>query len=215
MFLTILDNLSIKSQKYFYINGQHLILCIITILMLSGCAAAGTAAAVANVAMKVAGIEKKPEVPDAEKPPLNVNIALQASNELNTDEHGKPLALVTKIYKLRQKGAFNNATYNTFLSAEEEKAVLGADLLEVKEVVLIPGQLYEVDEKITREAYHVGVVALFRSPYGQHWRTTFAPVDVEKDGVKVHFYSCGLALATAEKKLQALNAMISQVNCNK
>ncbi len=34
-------------------------------------------------------------------------------------------------------------------------------------MILVPGQRYEVTEKVPREARHVGIVALFRPPAPQ------------------------------------------------
>jgi type VI secretion system protein VasD len=189
-------------------NKKKWMAILVVSTLLAGCSAAD----LASVAIRATGINQ-PEIPESQKPPRNIRIAFHASTELNTDENGRPLALVTKIFKLKQNSTFENAPYNAFLSPEEEKVALGADLLEVKEVVLVPGQVYEIEEKVSREAYHIGVAALFLSPYGRHWRTTFAPKDVEENGVTIHFYSCGLAVASAEKKEKAINALLSKVDC--
>lgn len=160
------------------------------LLMLGGCAAGS----IASAALDIIGVHKTPELPDAQKPARSVAIRLHASDNLNTDKDGHPLALVARIYKLRQSAAFQQAAYDGFLNAHTEHEMLGNDLLEVKEVMLVPGQRYEVVEKVTREAYFIGVVALFRAPAEQRWRLAFAADDAEKNGITVGLHACALSV---------------------
>lgn len=177
------------------------VIYLLLIACLTGCAAAGALSSVANVAMNAAGL-KKQEVPDAQKPPRTIQINLSAEKTLNVDANGRSLALVVRIYKLKQNSAFEQATYETFLDPEKEKATLGTDLLEVKEVVLIPGQQYKATEKVSHEAYFIGVVALFHSPLAQNWRATFSAPAVEKTGISLSVRACSLALKSTEAAKQ-------------
>ena len=171
------------------------LLLVLQPLLLAGCAG-GAIGTLANAALQMAGVAKPPpELPDAQKPPRNVSIRLHAAQRLNTDANGRPLALVARIYKLRQSAAFEQAPYDSFLDAQREKAALGADLMEVKEVLLVPGQRYEVQEKVNKEAYFIGVVALFRAPAAQRWRATFAAADAERGGITVGLHACALSIS--------------------
>ncbi|MFC5473593.1 type VI secretion system lipoprotein TssJ [Paraherbaspirillum soli] len=165
------------------------------VLSLGGCAAGAVSAvgSVASSVLQMSGLTK-PDIPDAQKPPRTIAIKLHAGSNLNTDSDGKPLALVTRVYKLRQDGAFLQATYDTFTNPQKEKDVLGADLIEVKEVTLVPGQHYEISEKVTREAGFVGVVALFRKPAAQRWKATFPTEPAEKSGIIVGANACALTV---------------------
>lgn len=166
-------------------------------LLLAGCAG-GAIGTLANAALQMAGVAKPPpELPDAQQPPRNVSIRLHAAQRLNTDADGRPLALVARIYKLRQNAAFEQAPYDSFLDAQREKAALGADLMEVKEVLLVPGQRYEVQEKVSKEAYFIGVVALFRAPAAQRWRATFAAADAARGGITIGLHACALSISGA------------------
>ncbi|OBV36828.1 type VI secretion system lipoprotein TssJ [Janthinobacterium psychrotolerans] len=168
--------------------------CTLLLLSLAGCAG-GAIGGLANAALQMAGLAKPaPEVPEAQKPPRNVRIRLHAGQRLNTDAEGRPLALVARIYKLRQSAAFEQAPYDSFLDAAREKALLGADLLEVQEVLLVPGQRYEIEEKVGRDAAFIGVVALFRAPAAQRWRATFAAVEAEREGITVGLHACALSV---------------------
>ena len=171
------------------------LLALLQALLLTGCAG-GAIGTLANAALQMAGVAKPPpELPDAQQPPRNVSIRLHAGQRLNTDADGRPLALVARIYKLRQSAAFEQAPYDSFLDAQREKAALGADLMEVKEVLLVPGQRYEVQEKVSKEAYFIGVVALFRAPATQRWRATFAAADAERGGITVGLHACALSIS--------------------
>ncbi|MBA5608409.1 type VI secretion system lipoprotein TssJ [Duganella sp. FT3S] len=180
-------------------RSRKALLCLTALLTLSGCAAGS----IAGTALEMIGIRQPPELPDAQKPPRQVAIRLHASPNLNTDANGHPLALVARIYKLRQDAAFRHLGYDSFLNAHTEHDLLGNDLLEVKEVLLVPGQRYEVVEKVTREAAFIGVVALFRAPAEQRWRMSFAAGDAEKDGITIGAHACALSVGSGATLLDA------------
>ncbi len=135
------------------------------------------------------------DVPDAQKAPRTVAIKLVAANKLNLDARGQSLALVTRVYKLRQRAAFDQAPFDTFLTAQKEQQVLGADLLEVKEIMLIPGQRVELAEKVSREAGFVGVVALYHTASPQRWRVSMPAAEAEKADLTVAANACALSVA--------------------
>jgi type VI secretion system protein VasD len=163
---------------------------IFSVLALTGCAA-GT---IASAAIELAGLRKAPELPELQKPPRQVAIRLHAGGNLNAGGGGQPLALSARIYKLRQRTAFERASYHGFLNPQTERELLGADLVEVREVQLIPGQRYEALESVSREATHIGVVALFRKPAPQRWRAAFSAADAEKSGITIGLHACALSV---------------------
>lgn len=184
--------------------------CGLCALVLAGCAGGGS---FAGAALEAAGIGKAAELPDQHKAPRNVAIRLHASGKLNVDEQGRPLALVARIYKLRQSAAFEQAPYETFLSAQKETEAFGADLLEVKELTLVPGQRYEVIEKVSREAYFIGVVALFHSPAPQRWRLAFGAAEAEKSGMTIGAHGCALSVGGGASPAIQYPTMRSPAHC--
>ncbi|MFZ6674175.1 type VI secretion system lipoprotein TssJ [Undibacterium sp. Xuan67W] len=192
-------------------------LCVAVSVSLAGCAAVSTVSSVANIALEASGLKKPelPEVPDAQQAPRNISIRLHASENLNVDPNGRPLALVSRVYKLRQGAAFQQIPFEVFLSPQKEKELLGNDLLEVKEVTLVPGQRYEVIEKVTKEAYFIGVVALFRSPAQQRWRATFATKDAETSGITIGLHACALTVGIGSAVLDKENPgkLLAPVRC--
>jgi len=190
----------------------HRCLPLLLVVSLAGCASGGIGS-IAGAALQVAGLAKAPEVPDAQKPARNVAIRLHAANKLNVDARGQPLALVARIYKLRQNAAFERAPFAAFLDADAGKQALGADLLEVKEVTLVPGQQVELLEKVSREAGYIGVVALFHSPAPQRWRLAFAAGDAEKQGLTVGAHACALSVGTGAGATVRDMKKLSSVHC--
>lgn len=162
------------------------------LLSLSGCQSSGgvigAAGKVADVAMEVIGL-KKPEV--APQPRL-VPLRLQASTALNADSAGRGLSVVAKIYKLKDANNFSQTSYETFLNSGKEKEALGSDLLEVKEVLLVPGQRYASTEKLAPEAAFIGIVVLFREPNPNTWRLAVAQTEIDKAGLTLGVQSCAL-----------------------
>lgn len=179
---------------------------VTALLLLAGCAG--------NGALEAIGLARpRTELADAQKPPRTIAIRMHASKTLNTDAAGRPLALVAKIYKLRQRSAFEQAPYAAFLDPRREHEVFGADLIEVKEVVLVPGQRYEVLEKVTREAGYVGVVALFNSPAPGRWRIAFSAPAAEQSGLVIGAHGCALSVGVGVGAAQAA-AGASPVHCH-
>lgn len=182
--------------------------------VLAGCAGgSGTLGSNAYNAVGLRSATPAQELPDALKPPRSVPIRLHAAAKLNVDAKGRPLALVARIYKLRQNAAFEQAPYDTFLSPQKEKDAFGADLLDVKEVMLIPGQRYEVVEKVSKEAAFVGVVALFHSPAAQRWRLSFDAADAEKAGLTIGAHACALSVGSGAYAVGRNIKTVSPVNC--
>ncbi|MEM8514041.1 type VI secretion system protein VasD [Massilia sp. MP_M2] len=161
---------------------------------LSGCGNAPHGA-FASAAMGAVGLRTSPALPESQKPPRRVPLRLHAAMRLNVNARGQPLALAVRLYKLRQKDAFEEAPYAAFLDPQQERERLGADLVDVREIMLVPGQRYEVTETVAREAGHVGIVALFHNPAAGHWRATVSSVDAERNGVTIGLHACAMSMA--------------------
>ena len=187
--------------------------CTFTCLLLlaaflPGCAGDG----LAGRALEAAGMRK---APDAEKlkGPRSIALRLHAAPKLNTDAQGRPLALLTRVYTLRQKAAFDAAPYATFLTPGADREAFGADLVEVKDVTLVPGQRYEVVEKVPREAAFIGIVALFHSPAPQRWRLSFSALDAESAGVTVAMQACALSAGAGAQPSAASAKAAGSARC--
>lgn len=191
---------------------RHLPLLLLTCL-LSSC---GGKDSLMNNALEATGL-RKPAAPEAQLPqqqvPRKVALHLHAATRLNVDAQGQALALLVRVYKLRQRGAFDQAPYAAFLSAQAEREALGADLLEVSEVTLVPGQRLDLDQSVAREANYLGVVALFRAPARQGWRSAFAAADAEKAGITLGLHACALSVGAGAAASGETPPPLSLVRC--
>ena len=173
-------------------RSAALALSLLAAMLVAGCAGGGPAGL-----LTATGIRKPPALPDAQLPPRNVALRLHAAKRLNLDAKGQSLALLVRVYKLRQRAAFEGAPYAAFLTPQTEREALGADLLEVRELTLVPGQQLEFNEKLSREAGWLGVVALFHAPLQQGWRLAFAAPEAEQAGVTVGLHACAMTSSLA------------------
>ncbi|WP_238268129.1 type VI secretion system lipoprotein TssJ [Paraburkholderia terrae] len=187
--------------------------------LLAGCAAGvSVLGAAASSALQAAGIGK-PDVPDSQKPPRNIGLTLYAASNLNAANDKRPLALVVRLYTLKDPTSFQQAPFDTFTDPAKEKSTLGGDLLGVREVTLIPGQRYNVTEKVSREAQAFGIVALFRDPALQRWKFAFDPGKSEKSGIMIGLHNCAMTVTNGTVippdqglPMQSLN-LLSSVSC--
>jgi type VI secretion system protein VasD len=189
-----------------------LIVIIVFGVFISGCAAV-SAVQVASTALEAVGV-LKPSEPKAEalkEVPLNIF----AGAGLNTDAQGRSNAVVVKLYRLRNNATFLGASYEVLMDTTREKAALGQDLLDVREVMLVPGQKLEFKEKLPADTGFLAVAALFRAPANERWRYTF-PVDAANaKGVIVGVHGCALTVSQGSvsgAKVNDLNSL-SGVRC--
>jgi type VI secretion system protein VasD len=165
----------------------------------SALSACGGNGSLVDGALQASGL-RKPAPPDAaqlqaqSQQPRKLALHLHAAPRLNVDVRGRPLALLLRVYTLRGTGAFEQAPYAAFLSPQAERDALGADLLDARDVTLVPGQRLDLEQTVAREAGYLGVVALFRAPAHQGWRVAFAAGDAEKAGVTLGLHACALSV---------------------
>jgi type VI secretion system protein VasD len=179
--------------------------------LLGGCA--GGAGTLSGSALEAIGLRKPPPVAEAQQPPRNVVVHLHAAPRLNVDARGQPLALLVRIYTLRQHAAFDQAPYAVFLSPQAEREALGTDLVEVREITLLPGQKLDINDKVARDTPWLGVVALFHAPAPQGWRVAFAAADAERAGVTVGLHACSLTVGTGVTPAADAIKPLSLVHC--
>jgi len=159
------------------------------------------------------GLRKPAPVPESQQPPRNVVMHLHAAPRLNVDARGQSLALLVRIYKLRQRAAFDQAPYAAFLSPQTEREALGADLVEAREVTLVPGQRLDITDRLARDTPWLGVVALFHAPAEHGWRVVFPAADVEQAGVTVGLHACALTVGTGAAPVGDGVKPLSLVHC--
>ncbi len=189
-----------------------LILAGASVAALAACSTgASVLAGAANGALEAMGL-KSSNLPDAQKPPREVPLKLTAGNNLNAANDKRPVALVVRLYSLKDPTSFLQAPYDTFIDPAREKQTLGADLVQVREMTLIPGQRYDFTEKVSREATTLGVVALFRSPAAQRWKFAFNTEKNEKNGIVIGLHACAMTLTAGTPTTPAGSTPQSDLN---
>lgn len=171
------------------------------IVGLSGCASS-SGGGVIDKTLEMVGL-KKPELPDPAKGlvpllPKKITLRIHAGEQVNSDTNARSLSIVIRVYKLRGTSAFLLAPYEAFRDADTERKALGGDLIDVREIVLTPGNKHEVVETMPLEAGHLGVVALFRAPADGRWRFAFDTKEAEKTGVTLGVHGCAMSVAAGE-----------------
>jgi len=178
-------------------------------MSLAGCAAGPKSAGLAvDALLSVAGMQltEKSAAPVTRQ----VSLRIEAARDLNaatTSSEG--VATVVRVYKLRSQDAFLSAPYRLFGDADKEKTVLGADLLEVREIVLMPGQTVSTKEKLAGDASYLGIATLFRKPSPQRWRMAFNAIDAEQSGLVIGVHACAMsASGTVPVGMRRTDAML-------
>ena len=171
--------------------------------MLTGCGTAPAEDGLLNKTLGLVGLQtadkaSAPAVvsPDLLKPvaPTKMPLRIHASDQLNTDGINRPLSLVIKVYKLKAHEDFMRAPYAAFAQAPYK----GDDVVSSRELVLLPGQRYEVEEALPKDAPYVGIVAMFKSPEATRWRFVFDVASSAKEGVTVGAHQCALSVSQGE-----------------
>lgn len=128
-----------------------------------------------------------------------ITLRLHAGDVLNTDQEGRSLSVVARVYKLKDKTSFESAPYADFQELKPAKAPeFAADVVDVKEVVLTPGKQYDVVETVGIDAPYFAVVALFRAPAQQRWRFVFDTKTAATSGVTMGVHACALSVSAGQ-----------------
>jgi type VI secretion system protein VasD len=87
---------------------------------------------------------------------------------------GRPSPVVIRVYQLKSDGAFAGAEF--FALFDDDRKVLGAELLNREEYELAPGEQRTLELIGPPEAHFIGTVAAFQGIRGATWRALI-PVD--------------------------------------
>jgi len=186
---------------------------------ITGCSTASAvqiAGAAVGAALETAGLKKADTKPNPDAPrPLTLTLAAgPLTNAGATDE---PLALVVHVYQLRSETAFSGLSYAQASNEEAERNVLQSDLVDVREVTVIPGKTYRFDEMIPAQVKVIGFAAQFRRPAANRWKLAFNREASEKSGISVGFHACAITSGTGELTNPASTAhsrSLSGIRCN-
>lgn len=102
--------------------------------------------------------------------PLAYPIRAAGDRVINRDEVGNALSVVVRLYELNDRNAFSKLRLEDLSNGKRDEDLLGDELVNRTEVVVMPGQRSIHDAQLQPETRFVGVVAMFRQPDLDHWR---------------------------------------------
>jgi type VI secretion system protein VasD len=115
--------------------------------------------------------------------PPQAKTTIQAVEFLNPNIYNQASPVVVTIYQLKSPTTFEQA--NFFALSNNAQAVLGADLLDKREIEIRPHQKQSLKTVLSTSANYIGVIAAFRDPDTSQWRAIKAIRKPGKD-VSIH-----------------------------
>lgn len=190
-------------------------LIVLACALLSACAgggAAGAASVAASIVLGAMGVKTDPGPP----PPKTISVRVDAASNLNADAQGNGLSVVLRIYKLKDATTFRQASIDKLSDPEAAKALLGQDLVESKEELLIPGQHYLFKEKVDSKQGYFAIAIFFRKPNPERWKLVVANNDLTEDKpliIGAHACAMNVTSGLADKKVMADKFFVSSAKC--
>jgi type VI secretion system protein VasD len=121
--------------------------------------------------------------------PEPINVAINPAYQLNADQQSESLPVEVRLYQLRDKDAFLQATFRELW--QQDTATLGNSLLDKRTLMVSPGVRTERSLTRNKDCQYLGVMAVFRRPWSSDWRvlaevkdhTTLLPLTIK---IKIH-----------------------------
>lgn len=123
----------------------------------------------------------------------DISVRAEAEAVINRDHTGKPLSVAVRLYQLRSEQAFSQLTYESLTSGKGESVLLGGDLLGMKDMLMLPGGVVQL-EGFTPDAAtrFIAVLGFFRQPDKAYWRLLFPLAAVQDKGLLFRVQDCYL-----------------------
>lgn len=101
---------------------------------------------------------------------MNMEVMLESTNRLNQSDMGQPVPVTVRIYTLKDRTRFEQATFHELWKKDYE--FLGQDLLDRKEITLRPSTTEPIVLSVDPENNEkfVGIMVLFRKYKDGIWR---------------------------------------------
>ena len=106
----------------------------------------------------------------------SLEFGIEADQEININTNGEPSPVVLRVYELKTRSAFEQASFFELLDGDTAK--LGTDLVAKREFEVKPGEKASFKRDSPADAKHVGVIAGFREIETAQWRSV---VDIVPD----------------------------------
>lgn len=126
-----------------------------------------------------------------------IDLAVASHTNVNPDHTGRPSPVIVKVFEMRSDLAFTQSDFR--LLFESPVKALGADLLAMDEMVLVPGEARRIEYAPVFGTMYLGVVAGFRQMDRAVWRVV-TPIDFEdRNSVGVEVRDASLLLIPSDE----------------
>lgn len=167
---------------------------LLTVILATMLASCSSAARLVDAPLEAIGLSK-PEPPIALPPPVRrIKLRIESASNLNADDQGRGLALVARIYQLRNATSFEQLPYEAFANANAEPGGWQSDVVRSRELILTPGQRFEALETLASETRYLGIVTLFRQPAPYRWRFVLDADVANQNGVLIGAHACAMTI---------------------
>ena len=111
---------------------------------------------------------------------MNMELMLESTNRLNQSDMGQPVPVTVRIYTLKDRTRFEQATFQELWKKDYE--FLGKDLLDRKEITLSPSTIQPIELTVDPENNEnfLGIIVKFRKYQEGIWRRV---IPVEEPGL--------------------------------
>jgi type VI secretion system protein VasD len=110
-----------------------------------------------------------------------LHLDIRARDAINNNAAGAPLAMVVRIYQLKDRAVFDGTDYPSLFAKDSQ--TISADLVAEKDIRLRPGAAVAIDMPMDEKAQYVAVAGMFLSPdiAGNSWRVVLNRDDLDPD----------------------------------
>ncbi|MBE1161093.1 type VI secretion system lipoprotein TssJ [Dyella acidiphila] len=143
--------------------------------------------------MQAIGLAKAPPPQPPQPVEALVPLRIYTAKNLNAGNGKKALALVVKVYHLRSPDRFNQTPFDDFLDNSKEQSDLGNDLIDSREMLVLPDQRYITVEHMPGDTRYLGFVAQFRTPAALRWRFVYDVKKSSTSGITLGVHACAMS----------------------
>lgn len=123
--------------------------------------------------MTVLSLSACSTMPDAkaQREQTQLDLTITAKPYANPDRYGRQSPLMVRIYELKSDDAFQELDF--FSLQNNDKTVLGEDLLNKEERILRPGETYQLRHKTMPGTTAIGIMAGYRNIAHAIWKKVY------------------------------------------
>lgn len=147
-----------------------LVVALLCIFGLGGCAMTSKrpSGSLLDMVKQVTGLGEPAAAGKSE--PREISISFNGTEDLNALAPKKGLALVVRVYALKDDKSFVQTSRELLEKSPPDDAVAQQGIVNIKEIIVIPGQKLELNEKVEGDVSHIGVAGFFRDAKASRWR---------------------------------------------